>query len=120
MGLLTIMLRIWGFLSAAILAVALAGGSVSKKPLVTRPVFPVKAGMEFVSYEIDPTGTLTPQRIRQVRIVRGCCRLCDPALARTDRFALDFIQLEPDFAKTLEERREARRLAETPAGKRGA
>ena len=63
------MLRRLAFLSAAILAAALGGCIVSKKPLVTRPVFPFKAGMEFVSYEISPTGKVTPQRIRQVGIV---------------------------------------------------
>lgn len=82
-----------------VLAAALGGCIVSKTPLVTQPVFPIKAGAEFVSYEIDPTGKIEPEGIRRVGIERGYYHLYAPIFAKTDKHELNFFKLAPTAAK---------------------
>ncbi len=86
-------------LSVLILAGVLGGCIVSKKPLVTQPVFPIKAGTEFVSYEIGPTGEVEPQGIRRIGIERGYYHLYAPEFAKTDKHELNFFKLAPLPAK---------------------
>lgn len=87
-------------LSVLILAGVLGGCIVSKKPLVTQLVFPIKAGTEFVSYEIGPTGEVEPQGIRRIGIEHGYYHLYAPIFAKTDKHELNFFKLAPLPAKT--------------------